>query len=111
MADTYGRCQDCHPIVTDWHIYLRQFFTVIGGLGTPATESYVRLLLQRTTATSDQTYLNYILVKHATVPDHSDYILDHSKPSFFPDLLTHVRAQSLLQPTLLDIVCNTAHYF
>ena len=90
---------------------MRQFFTVIGGMGTPATESYVRLLNQRTHAHSDQEYLNYILVNDATVPDRTDYILDHSKPSFFPDLLEDVRAQSLLQPEFIVIVCNTAHYF
>ena len=90
---------------------MRQFFTVIGGMGTPATESYVRLLNQRTHAHSDQEDLNYILVNDATVPDRTDYILDHSKPSFFPDLLEDVRAQSLLQPEFIVIVCNTAHYF
>ena len=50
---------------------MRQFFTVIGGMGTPATESYVRLLNQRTHAHSDQEYLNYILVNDATVPDRT----------------------------------------
>ena len=90
---------------------MRQFFTVIGGMGTPATESYVRLLNQRTHAHSDQEYLNYILGNDATVPDRTDYILDHSKPSFFPALLEDVRAQSLLQPEFIVIVCNTAHYF
>ena len=71
----------------------------------------MRLLNQRTHAHSDQEYLNYILVNDATVPDRTDYILDHSKPSFFPDLLEDVRAQSLLQPEFIVIVCNTAHYF
>ena len=51
------------------------------------------------------------MVNDATVPDRTDYILDHSKPSFFPDLLEDVRAQSLLQPEFIVIVCNTAHYF
>lgn len=90
---------------------MRQFFTVIGGMGTPATESYVRLLNQRTHAHSDREYLNYILVNDATVPDRTDYILDHSKPSFYPDLLEDIQDQSLLNPEFMVIVCNTAHYF
>ncbi len=90
---------------------MRQFFTVIGGMGTPATESYVRLLNQRTHAHSDQEYLNYILVNDATVPDRTDYILDHSKPSSSRIYSEDVRAQSLLQPEFIVIVCNTAHYF
>ena len=33
---------------------MQQFFTILGGMGTLATESYVRLLDQRTPTHSDQ---------------------------------------------------------
>ncbi|GAF39537.1 aspartate racemase [Agrilactobacillus composti DSM 18527 = JCM 14202] len=90
---------------------MQQFFTVIGGMGTPATESYIRLLNQRTPTHKDQDYLNYILVNHATVPDRTSYILDHSKPNFYPDLLEDIKQQSQLNPAFFALVCNTAHYF
>lgn len=90
---------------------MQRFFTVIGGMGTPATESYVRLLNARSNAQRDQDYMDYILVNHASVPDRTSYILDHSKPSFYPDLLEDIQQQSLLHPEFMVMVCNTAHYF
>jgi len=90
---------------------MQRFFTVIGGMGTAATESYVRLLNKRTDAKRDQDYLDYLLVNHATVPDRTAYILDHRQPNFFPYLRDDIRQQSLLNPDFMVIVCNTAHYF
>ena len=45
---------------------MKNFFTIIGGMGTMATESYIHQLNLRTPANNDQEYLNYILVNHAT---------------------------------------------
>ncbi|MCH4056859.1 amino acid racemase [Lapidilactobacillus gannanensis] len=90
---------------------MKDFFTIIGGMGTMATESYLRLLNQRTPAHRDQDYLNYLLVNHATVPDRTSYILDHAQPNFFPELKEDLLQQSLLQPEFFVMVCNTAHYF
>lgn len=90
---------------------MQRFFTVIGGMGTPATESYVRLLNARTHAKRDQDYMDYILVNHASVPDRTSYILDHTQTSFYPDLLEDIQQQSLLKPEFIVMVCNTAHYF
>lgn len=90
---------------------MKDFFTIIGGMGTPATESYLRLLNKRTPAHRDQDYFNYILVNHATVPDRSTYLMDHSQPSPLPDLLEDIQQQTLLKPSFFVIACNTAHYF
>ena len=65
---------------------MKKFFTVLGGMGTMATESYLRILNSRTPATKDQDYLNYLLVNDATVPDRTSYILDHTQPNFYNDL-------------------------
>lgn len=90
---------------------MKNFFTIIGGMGTMATESYLRLLNARTPAHRDQDYLNYLLVNDATVPDRTAYILDHSQPNFFPDLKADIEQQSQLKPDFFVMVCNTAHYF
>ena len=90
---------------------MERFFTVIGGMGTAATNSYVRLLTERTNAVKDQEFMNYILVNHATVPDRTTYILDHSKESFYPALRDDIIQQSKLNPDFMVMVCNTAHYF
>lgn len=89
---------------------MKQFFTVLGGMGTLATESYVRTLDARTPIHRDQDYLNYIVVNHATVPDRTSWILDHSKPDYNLDLIEDIKQQSLLNPAFFVLICNTAHY-
>ncbi|WP_261810749.1 aspartate/glutamate racemase family protein [Levilactobacillus humaensis] len=90
---------------------MQKFFTIIGGMGTMATESYIHQLNLRTPAHADQEYLNYILVNHATVPDRTNYILDHSQPNPLPSLLEDIQQQSQLKPAFFTLPCNTAHYF
>ncbi|MFQ9705728.1 MAG: aspartate/glutamate racemase family protein [Limosilactobacillus pontis] len=89
---------------------MKQFFTVLGGMGTLATESYVRILDARTPIHRDQDYLNYIVVNHATVPDRTTWILDHSQPDYNLDLIEDIKQQSLLKPAFFVLICNTAHY-
>jgi len=90
---------------------MKKFFTVIGGMGSLATESYVHLLNERTPTEKDQDYLDYILVNHSTVPDRTAHILDHNKPSFLPPLIEDIKQQSLLKPEFMVMICNTAHYY
>ncbi|WP_125710161.1 amino acid racemase [Companilactobacillus zhongbaensis] len=89
---------------------MKNFFTVLGGMGTLATESFVRILDAKTKTNKDQDYLDYIVVNHATVPDRTAYIVDHSQPSFLPALKEDVEQQSLLKPAFMIMICNTAHY-
>lgn len=89
---------------------MKKFFTVLGGMGTLATESYMRLLDKRTPIHRDQDYLDYIVVNHATIPDRTTWILDHSKPDYNKDLIEDIKQQSLLKPAFFVLICNTAHY-
>ena len=90
---------------------MRDFFTILGGMGTMATESFVRQLNKRTPTHADQDYLNYILYNHATIPDRTAYIPDRSKPNPIPLLQEDIRQQNILQPSFIVLTCNTAHYF
>lgn len=90
---------------------MEHFFTIIGGMGTAATETYLHQLNARTPAHKDQDYLNYILVNHATVPDRTNYILDHSQPNPLVPLAEDFKQQAALQPDFFTLPCNTAHYF
>lgn len=90
---------------------MEHFFTIIGGMGTEATETYIHQLNERTPASKDQDYLNYILVNHATIPDRTSYIKDHSQPNPLTPLLADIKAQSQLNPDFFVLPCNTAHYF
>lgn len=91
---------------------MEHFFTVIGGMGTIATEVYIKMLNRSTLATKDQEYLNYILVNYATVPDRSSYIMDpEHKENPLPHLLDTIETQATLSPEFFVLTCNTAHYF
>lgn len=83
----------------------------MGGMGTMATESFVRILNKRTEAHKDQDYLNYVLFNHATVPDRTAYILDTTAANPLPFLLDDLKKMNLLQPNFIVLTCNTAHYF
>lgn len=91
---------------------VENFFSILGGMGTLATESFVRILNHRTVTHKDQDYLNYVLFNHATVPDRTAAILDpqHAKDPL-PFLLDDIAKQNLLQPNFIVLTCNTAHYF
>ncbi|HIW89894.1 MAG TPA: amino acid racemase [Candidatus Ligilactobacillus excrementipullorum] len=90
---------------------MEHFFTIIGGMGTQATETYLHQLNERTPAACDQDYLNYILVNHATVPDRTAYILDHNQPNPLVPLRADFEQQAALGPDFFTLPCNTAHYF
>lgn len=90
---------------------MKHFFSIIGGMGTIATESYIRLINHRVKIHRDQDYLNYILVNDATVPDRTAYIKDHTQPNFYHDLKEDVLGQAKLNPDFFVMPCNTAHYF
>lgn len=90
---------------------MKDFFVILGGMGTMATESYIHLLNKRTPAKRDQDYLNYILVNHATIPDRTEYILDSSKPNPVEDLANDIKQLLPLRPSFFTLPCNTAHFF
>ncbi|USS93806.1 amino acid racemase [Fructilactobacillus ixorae] len=91
---------------------MQDFFTILGGMGTEATEAYIHLLNERTPAHSDQEYLNYLLVNHATIPDRTAFIVEpETAPNPLIPLAEDVRQQSQLGPEFFALPCNTAHYF
>ena len=69
---------------------MRNFFAVLGGMGTMATESFVRVLDKETHATRDQEFLDYVVFNHATVPDRTDFILGRSTNDPYPYLAEDV---------------------
>ncbi|MGX6969732.1 aspartate/glutamate racemase family protein [Vagococcus bubulae] len=91
---------------------MENFFTVIGGMGTKATELYVKMVNDKTPAEKDQDYLNYVLVNYATIPDRSSYIMDkENNENPLPYLLDVIKTHDKLSPDFFVLTCNTAHYF
>lgn len=90
---------------------MKKFFSILGGMGTLATENFVHQLNSKTKAQRDQDYLNYVLFNHAEIPDRTDFILNQTKKNPLEYLLDDIAQQELLQPQFMVLACNTAHYF
>lgn len=60
---------------------MKNFFAILGGMGTLATTNFLLELNSRHNPTKDQDFFNYILFNHAEIPDRTTFILDHSAPS------------------------------
>ena len=86
---------------------MENFFSILGGMGTLATESFVRILNRRTQTHKDQDYLNYVLFNHATVPDRTAYILDNTLENPVPYLMDDIEKQNLLKPNFIVSVSYT----
>lgn len=88
------------------------FFTIIGGMGTMATELYVKMINRKTPAKNDQDYLNYVLVNYSTVPDRSTYLMNpETAENPLPLLEDIIENYGALKPDFFVLTCNTAHYF
>ncbi|ASN62679.1 aspartate/glutamate racemase family protein [Latilactobacillus curvatus] len=90
---------------------MEEMFTILGGMGTAATETFVHLIDELTPAKKDQDYLNYVVFNHATIPDRTAYILDNQQANPLPVMLKDIRQMNLLGPKFMVMTCNTAHYF
>ena len=89
----------------------RPFFAVLGGMGTLATESYIRLVNRATHAHCDQDYLDYIVFNDSSVPDRTAYILGESDENPFPVLADDIEKATAMGASFIVLTCNTAHYF
>lgn len=89
----------------------RPFFAVLGGMGTQATASFVRLINQAAHADNDQDHLDYVVFNDAGVPDRTAFILGRSDDDPFPVLADDVAKATAIGASFIVITCNTAHYF
>ncbi|MDO4913800.1 MAG: amino acid racemase, partial [Bifidobacteriaceae bacterium] len=89
----------------------RPFFAILGGMGTLATESFIRLINQQTHAHCDQDFLDYVVFNDAGVPDRTAYIVDNTADDPFPVIADDIKNAQLIGASFLVLTCNTAHYF
>ncbi|MCV3296390.1 MAG: amino acid racemase [Oenococcus sp.] len=90
---------------------MKNFFGILGGMGTRATEAFIDSINQLARAQNDQDYLNYIVFNHAAIPDRTAYILGRSDQNPLPFLIEDVQQMNQLSPDFILITCNTAHNF
>ena len=84
---------------------------IIGGVGPLASSYLYEMITKKTKANKDQEHLDIILLSHASIPDRTAYILDHSKENPFPYLLEDCRLLQKLGAKMIVIPCNTSCYF
>ncbi len=90
---------------------MRNFFAILGGMGTLATESFVRLVNENTHAHNDQEFLDYIVFNHASVPDRTAFIEGNSTENPVLVLKEDIHQAAHMGASFIVLTCNTAHYF
>ncbi|MDF7664137.1 amino acid racemase [Bifidobacterium sp. ESL0763] len=88
----------------------KPFFAVIGGMGTLATESYIRLVDRLTGARDDQEFLDYVVFNDASVPDRTAFMLGDSADDPFPVIADDIAKATAIGASFITIPCNTAHF-
>lgn len=90
---------------------MKNFFVILGGMGTLATTNFLKDLNEAYKPNSDQEYLNYMVLNHATIPDRTSYILKKSKENPYDFLKEDIESVDKLNPDFYVMTCNTAHFF
>lgn len=90
---------------------MKNFFAILGGMGTPATTNFLLEMNKYYHPTSDQKYLDYVLFNHASVPDRTNFILGKSDENPLVFMLEDLKQIEKLDADFVVITCNTAHYF
>lgn len=84
---------------------------IIGGLGPKASAYFYDMITDKTDVESDQEHLNIAILSHPTIPDRTEYILDHTKENPYPYLLEDVKTLESMGAKMIAIPCNTSCYF
>lgn len=89
----------------------KKIIGVIGGMGPIATSHYMELIIRMTDAVRDQEHLDMIIYNIPSIPDRTEYILDHSKPDPLPKIIRIGHMLEQAGAEYLCMPCITAHYF
>ena len=89
----------------------KKIIGVIGGMGPIATSHYMELIIRMTDAEVDQEHLDMIIYNIPSIPDRTEYILDHSKPNPLPEIIRIGKKLEEAGADYLCMPCITAHNF
>ena len=90
---------------------MKNFFAILGGMGSISTENFIHGLNKFCAAKDDQEFLNYILFNNASIPDRTNYILDKTADNPIPVLTQSLKMLDSLKPSFIVMPCNSAHVF
>jgi aspartate racemase len=86
----------------------KAFLGVLGGMGPLATADFLRKLVRKTRAETDQEHLPVLLYGDCTTPDRTANIVSGG-PSPLPQLLDGIRFLNRNGARAICIPCNSAH--
>ncbi len=84
---------------------------VLGGVGPLATAYFLKLLIERTPANSDQEHIPVVVINDPQIPDRTAFILDRLAPDPLPEMVGVARRLETFGVDYIAVPCNTAHYF
>ncbi len=83
---------------------------VLGGMGPMATIDFVKRMVEKSPATSDQEHIPMVISNNPLIPDRTKHLLENGLSPFdmmLNDLITLKKSAV----TKVVIPCNTAHYW
>lgn len=89
----------------------KKIIGVIGGMGPIATSHFMELVIRMTDAKIDQEHLDMIIYNIPSIPDRTEFILDHTKPDPLPEIIRIGKNLEKAGAEYLCMPCITAHYF
>jgi aspartate racemase len=87
---------------------MNAFLGVLGGMGPLATTDFLRKLVKRTPAATDQEHIPVMVYGDCTTPDRTANIVGDG-PSPLPKLLAGIEALNRSGAKAICIPCNSAH--
>lgn len=90
---------------------MKNILGIIGGVGPLASCYLYQMITENTKASKDQDHLDIVLLSHASMPDRTSYILDHSRENPYPLLLEDCKTLERMGAKMISIPCNTSCYF
>ncbi|GLO60733.1 aspartate racemase [Vibrio sp. MACH09] len=83
---------------------------VLGGMGPMATVDFVRRVVEKSPASSDQEHMAMIISNNPVTPDRTDCILNNGEDPL-NTMLNNLMSLKESGATKVVIPCNTAHYW
>lgn len=84
---------------------------VLGGVGPLATAYFMKLLVERTPAHTDQEHVPVVIINDPQIPDRTSFILNRLAPDPLPEMVGVARRLETFGVDYIAVPCNTAHYF
>jgi aspartate racemase len=84
---------------------------VLGGMGPKATSVFFDKVIANTEAHRDQDHIDMIILNHASLPDRTMSILDHTEEVFLEKIKKDIKLLENAGVANIALTCNTAHYF